>query len=193
MSFDFSQFPRLEIGGKRVKKIARKSDGQVLWTAGYINMVPLSINADGTIYNGGLGYKEGYRVRSGGAEGESDNAVCTGFIPFKKGDILRIYPAFIGRNTDNAINFADASFTNLGQNTASGASYGICGTNESLWDAAMANVVNGVTVVDISNIPNAGDVAYVRITNFYGTASGQTSPISSGAELIVTVNEEITV
>lgn len=192
MSFAFASYPRLEIPEGRVKKITRKSDGLVLWEAGYINMVPLSINADGSIYNGGLGYKDGYRIRSGGAEGESGNAVCTGFIPFKKGDVLRIYPAFVGRNTDNAINFADASFTNLGQNTATGSSYGICGTNDALWDAALKNAVDGVSVVDISNIPNAGDVAYVRITNFYGTSSGQTSPISSGAELIVTVNEEIT-
>ena len=193
MSFDFSQFPRLEIGGKRVKQITRKSDGLVLWSAGYINMVPLSTTDDGvTIYNGGLGYKNGYRIRSGGAEAAADNAVCTGFIPFKTGDVLRIYPAFIGRNTDNAINFADASFTNLGQRVDVGGGYGICTTNSALWGAC-ETVVNGVSVVDISNIPNAGDVAYVRITNIYGqTGDGTQSPISSGAELIVTINEEIT-
>lgn len=190
MSLDFSLFPRLEIGGKRVKQIVRKSDGQVLWTAGYINMVPLSIDSSGAIYNG-TGYKEGYRIRSGGAEAESADAVCTGFIPYKQGDILRIYPAFIGRNTENTINFADASFTNLGQRTDSGATYGICSTNANLWTAC-ETAVDGVSVVDISDIPNAGDVAYVRITNCYGTlGDGTQSAINSGAELIVTVNEEI--
>jgi hypothetical protein len=150
------------------------------------NWVGYSTESDGkTIYNGGLGYKDGYRVRSGGAEAVLDYATCTGFIPFKKGDILRIFPAFTGQNTQNAINFSDASRTNIGQQTAT-SSYGICLTNQSLWLESINNVVDGVSVIDISNIPNADDVAYIRVTNYIERVA-----ISSGAEMIVTINEEI--
>jgi hypothetical protein len=64
------------------------------------NLMPfISTEKDGiTIYNGGLGYKNGYRVRSGGAEVTQQSAVCTGFIPFVKGDKLYIYPPFTGLN-----------------------------------------------------------------------------------------------
>jgi len=190
MSFAFSQFPRLEIGGKRVKQITRKSDGLVLWEAGYINMVPLSINADGTIYNGGLGYKDGYRVRSGGAEAAVTTGVCTGFMPFKKGDILRIYPQFSGMNATNSINFFDASFTNLGQYNDNGTRYGICNV-QTAWQT-IATEVGGVTEVDISATTNSDDIAYIRLTHAY-RASSEYISVLSGAELIVTVNEEITV
>lgn len=65
------------------------SDESIIWEKHYTNLVYSSINADGTIYNGGLGYKEGYRIRSGGAEAEY-NSVCTGFIPVKSGDVVRL-------------------------------------------------------------------------------------------------------
>lgn len=183
---DFSVIKALTIPEGEVTKI--EANGVVLWQAvTYKNWAKYSTEADGTtIYNNGLGYKDGYRVRSGGAEAAHDTATCTGFIPFKKGDILRIYPTFTGQNTQNAINFSDASRTNIGQQTAT-SSYGICQANQSLWLASVNNVVDGVTVVDISNIPNANDVAYVRVTHYI---SKYTS-ISSGAEMIITVNEEI--
>jgi hypothetical protein len=79
----------------------------VLWQAvTYKNWVKYSTESDGiTIYNGGLGYKDGYRIRSGGAESGTKNGVCTGYIPYVKGDKLYIYPPFTGLNTINAINF----------------------------------------------------------------------------------------
>lgn len=190
MSIHFADYVRLSIPEGSVTKITRKSDGVVLWSKGYVNQVPISIDADGSIYNG-CGYKEGYRIRSGGAESSYSGAVCTGFIPFRQGDILRIYPAFTGRNTDNAINFADSSFANLGQVTNVGACYGICATDTAIWQAVDSEV-DGVTVIDISAATNAAEVAYIRVTNIYGEANdGEESAIASGAELIVTVNEEI--
>ena len=54
------------------------------------NRVNLSINPDGTIYNGGLGYKRGYRIRSGGAELEFETGVCSGYIEVKPGDVVAI-------------------------------------------------------------------------------------------------------
>lgn len=154
----------------------------------YTNLVPLSTEADGkTIYNNGLGYKDKARIRSGGAEAQYDYGACTGFIPFVKGEKLYIFPPFYGGNSENAINFADASFTNLGQITDSGVGYGICEGNPS---AFKTKVENGVSVLDLSNntISGVEKIAYVRITN---SIIGHQSGISSGADMIITKNEEI--
>ena len=192
---NFAQYNRIAIPEGNVKQITRKSDGLLLWKSKYINQVPISINADGTIYNDGLGYKEGYRVRSGGAEATSDNAVCTGFIPYKKGDILMLYPKYAKTNALNAINFADADFNNLGQITGENTRYGICNADSygTQWRALMTNMnaqTGNITTLDISSIDNAGDIAYVRIT--VPLSYNIDYAISSGSEIIVTVNEEIT-
>ena len=155
-------------------------NGRRAWKKSFTNLVPLSTEADGkTIYNGGLGYKNGYRVRSSGAEAESYNAVCTGYIPFVKGDKLYIYPPFIGANVDNAINFFDSSFSILGQITDAGNGYGICNSNPTPF---MTKVINGVSMLDLSQVTVSGveNIAYVRITN------------KRGSEMIITKNEEIT-
>lgn len=46
-----------------------------------LGILTSSINADGTPYNGGLGYKDGYRIKSDGTEASTTaNVACTGFI-----------------------------------------------------------------------------------------------------------------
>lgn len=166
--------------------------GVVLWKkpASYTNLVPLSTEADGvTIYNGGLGYKDRYRIRSGGAEAEQYFSTITGYIPYKKGDKIYIYPHFIGENTSNAVNFYDGSFACLGQVTDVGGYYGFCNSSFK------TKVVNGVSVLDISAVTVSGveNVAYVRISNLIGVGTtGVTPTIQSGSEMIITKNEEIT-
>ena len=186
MSFDFASYPRLEIPEGRVKKITRQSDGLVLWEAGYINMVPLSINADGTIYNG-TGYKNGCRVRSGGAEGEMANAACTGFIPVRGGDVVRIYGwtrYSASGNAANAINAADSAFTNLGQ--IGNSNYGIfAGAYAAYNNSTIADGADGISTWVVP--PASSGVAYIRVSGFGGDSSGG----APGARLIVTVNEEI--
>lgn len=181
---DFSSVKAITIPEGKVKKITRKSDGVVLFKSGYTNLVPLSTEADGkTIYNGGLGYKNGYRVRSGGAEAASDIAVCTGYTPFTKNDKLYIDPPFTNQNTNNAINFYDGSYTNLGQITDSGTGYGICAGQVNAFKTTLGD---GVSILDLSNNTVSGveNIAFVRITNDYYQAHG--------AEMIITKNEEIT-
>lgn len=184
MSFDFSKYVRLDIPEGRVKKITRKADGVVLWKAGYVNQVPISKDENGNIYNG-TGYKNGYRVRSGGAEATQSTAVCTGFIPFKKGDILRISPPFSGLNTSNAINFADANFNNLGQRVDANYGYGICSSD--IYDSVVIDGISTLTYSD--DFDNS--VAYVRITHSLNNPSESESYVTSGADMIVTINEEI--
>lgn len=185
----FSGCKRLDIPDGRVKSITRKSDGQLLWKSGYTNQVPLSINADGSIYNGGLGYKNGYRVRSGGAEAAAE-ATCTGFIPVQGGDVIRISGRirFSINSTNNAINVSDASFTNLGQLTPSYANsgYGILAASADWGAYGYPSVTEESAGVWKWVVPPAESaVAYIRVTGY------NTSAELPGKELIVTVNEEI--
>lgn len=148
----------------------------------YTNKVPISINADGTIYND-VGYKEGYRIRSGGAEGAQADGVCTGYIPFKAGDTLKIYPALgVDYPTTACINFSDGSFTNLGQsnqNNNAGTQYGICSGNAQYF---VPTIVDGASVLTLDpNAPNASEIQYVRITHTLMV-------VSSGTDIIVTVD-----
>lgn len=159
-------------------------------TASYKNWVKYSTESDGeTIYNNGLGYKDGYRIRSGGAEAEKYDATITGYIPFTKADKLYIYPQFVSRNTENAINFFNSSFENIGQITDGEAGYGIC-ANDSVRLMFLPQKVDGVSVLDISNVTVSGveNIAYVRITNLI---NGAEALMSSGAEMIITKNEEM--
>ena len=145
---DFSNIKTITIPEGIVQKIV--SAGVTLWQAvTYKNWVKYSTEADGeTIYNGGLGYKDGFRIRSGGAEGADTKATCTGFIPFNKGDVLRIHPKFTGENTINTINFADGNFNNIGQMNDSGSAYGICASNKSVYKTAEIDGVSTLTYTD---------------------------------------------
>lgn len=178
---DFATLQGLSIPEGVVTKIV--SNGEMLWekVKPLVNWARKSINADGTIYNDGLGYKNGYRVRSGGAETAGTDFVCTGFIPLKKGDTLRIYPPFSGSNTGNAINFSDENFTNLGQITDNGNTcYGICVGKYSDYKTQVINSVSTLTLDDRHD----STIAYARVTHkSYDTKKGEL--------FIVTVNQEI--
>lgn len=185
MVFSFSDYARLIIPEGEVRQITDDS-GQVIWKRGYINEVRRSINTDGTIYNG-TGYKNRYRIRSGGAEGAQDDAACTGFIPVKGGDIIRISGCDFARNTtSNAINVADTSFSNIGQMTPSyaGSGYGIFAPGAAYqsycYNKAVTQEKAGVWKWTVP--PAASGVAYIRVSG-YGW--------DHGANMIVTINEEI--
>lgn len=66
------------------------NDGEVVETVGeYTNLVPISVDTTGEIYND-VGYKDNTRLGSDGTDRENSGAVVSGFIPFVRGDILRI-------------------------------------------------------------------------------------------------------
>lgn len=182
---EFAKYKRLDIPEGRVKSITRKSDGLQLWEAGYVNQIPLSTEVDGaTIYNGGLGYKNGYRVRSGGAELAFTNACCTGYIPVKGLSVIRVSgydKGFSDGGVQSAINVFDAGFTNLGQivgNTNPG--YGIFVDN-ALKDYAATSVVQEANCWKWTVPPDEYGIAYIRVTAY----------VTDGSKLIVTVDEEI--
>lgn len=194
MVFDFADYVRLEIPEGRVKKITDGA-GNVIWSAGYVNMVPLSTTDDGvTIYNG-TGRKYGYRLRSGGAEGEAAYTVHTGYIPVKGGDVIRVsgYPFFLTANNQNAINAYDANFTNIGQVVANYlyGGYGIFAPSAAYVDYAFNTVVEEKAGVFKWVVPPAASgVEYIRVTAQTNTSTSSVGD-TTGAALIVTVNEEI--
>ena len=183
---NFKNVKKVTLPEGKAKRIL--SGSTVLWKGGYTNQVPFSTEADGkTIYNGGLGYKNGYRVRSGGAEGETSQGACTGFIPVKGGDVVRLSGwDFSYKANENAINVADSTHTNIGQFTMLGAAYGIF-TQSAYKSYASASVVQEKTGVWKWVVPpSASGVAYIRVSEYK-----QGTPVTHGANMIVTVNEEI--
>lgn len=174
---NFKNVKKVTIPEGKVKRIL--SGSTVLWKGGYTNWVPLSTTEDGkTIYNGGLGYKNSYRVRSGGAETSNDNSSCTGFIPVKPLSIIRIAGCNLTASVDSAINVADASFANIGQVAGSG-NYGIFASTYKAYNNTTMTQKDGYWQWVVP--PEASGVKYIRVTGF----------TKRGSELIVTVDEEI--
>lgn len=84
----------------------------------YTNVLPLAINSDGTPYNGGQGWKQGYRINSACEEVGATTSV-TGFIPATVADKLYIYDMTVARDASNHTNIVlyDENFEPLGRTT----------------------------------------------------------------------------
>ena len=153
----------------------------------FTNLVPTSIDSDGTIYNGGLGYKNGYRIRSGGAEGALASSAHTGFIPVNGGDVIRISGMNYsdGNGHGSAMNVSDSNFTNIGQFSMQSGDYGIFeSTYKSYNRTSVVEEKTGVWKWVVP--PAASGIAYIRVS-----ANAYNRDPADGSKLIVTVNEEI--
>ena len=141
------------------------------------NVLSTAINADGTPYNGGKGYKSGYRINSSNVEVEATNRCCTGFIPVKNTDTIRILgfcspTDATGKN--GYIGFYDSTFT-----TRVGRAYedgGILPEDGSL----STFVPSDLKGFHSSNTNATSATAYMRIS---------TGVINENS--IITINEEI--
>lgn len=154
-----------------------------------VNQVPISTDTDGSIYNG-TGYKDNARLSSsGGVSGSAQNgSVVTGFIPYTPGAVIRMKGAEWLGATDKYTGhfylcFYNSSKTKNGEAEVSAESYkgGTFGTFVTY------DETTGITTFDTNTTDTTGylyriqNSAYFRI-NAYG----------KGANLIVTVNQEIT-
>lgn len=139
----------------------------------YTNQVPISTDANGQIYNG-TGYKDGYRLNSSGAEVAAAGKSVTGFMPFVVGD--KLHTRGIGWNntaaSSNYIAFYNASKVCI--QSVSEANYR---TNHTL---TTNGDINGDIIASGWGI-DLSATAYIRI-----------SGVSSGADYIISKNEEIT-
>ena len=77
-----------------------------------------SVSSDGTPYNGGTGYKSGYRLNSGGKEAAASGVYCSGFIPMVSTQTIEFegiaLPAATSvGNSNYTIHFYDSTFTRI--------------------------------------------------------------------------------
>lgn len=162
----------------------------------YTNQMPISIGTDKKVYNG-KGWKGGIRLSaSSGTEKDQVNVGATGFIPVKSGDVIRFKDGGqnqhlmwneTGSTTGScAIVYYDASFAWLGALTIQPSYYGICGTNTTPSCPVPSGTTEDGGVVSCT-VPTNANIAYVRICMSTNESDG-----SAMADIIVTVNEEIT-
>ena len=188
---DLSTLKELMIDG--IKLVELYINGILVWAAKtFTNQVPLSTDTDGSIFNG-VGYRENVRLSSsGGISGSAQaGSVTTGFIPFPSGDatVIRmkgvnwsnVYD--IGATGHYYINFYDSSKKFLAYLSAGEApNYTHVVTVARDSDGVESVVWNrsyGTSNTLLQYVRNKA--AYVRI-NAHG----------KGADMIVTINEEIT-
>lgn len=174
----------LTVDGVALKKLT--IEGVPVWQAAqeaaYTNLVPASIDTDGSIFNGGLGYLVGYRLSSSGATKEAAYNAVTGFIPAKAGDVVRITGCgWYHQNAGNYLCAYKADFTFLGAVTSSGVTY-----STKVWDSvSIDGVLATVTLADVA------DIAYIRASAASDAAYEYDQGLELGADMVVTVNEEI--
>jgi hypothetical protein len=159
----------------------------------YTNQVKQSIGSDKQPFNGGLGYYNGQELSgSSGLQRAKTNTTCTGFIPAKRGDTIRIKGcAWENTVKTNYIVAYDASFAHWGSTASGGAHY--YGTVNANGNAkieetmTVATESGGVSTIKLWDSDSHDNIAYIRIS-----CQGDGSISVDGADLIVTVNEEIT-
>lgn len=163
----------------------RETPGQ-----GYTNLVPTSVDTDGSIYNG-TGYKDGVRLSSSG--GVSSNlqagSATTGFMPWQSKGIARIKGAtWLGNSAAQSgthwyFCFFDASKGSLIAIPESGYSGGGNWPGVSItYDAE-----SGITTFDFTATGTETSVGQAAATAAYIRINAK----GNGADLIATVNEEI--
>ena len=180
---NLSSYKTISINGALMKKIL--IGGVVAWRKPAKNWVPLSTDTDGSIFNG-VGYKDNVRLSSSGGISSSaqSGSTTTGFIPWNGADTDIIRMAGVTWESESGkhyyVNCYDASKKFLAYLSAIEAgNYGhvVTVTRE-----------NGVTTVDFNEGYGTSNsmLQYFRQSKYIRiTAKG------SGADMIVTINEEI--
>ena len=139
----------------------------------YNNLLPLAVNADGTPYEGGKGYKSGYKMSTtSGNESATTGAYCSGFMPITNvHDVIRVKNVTLSDSANiNNFVFYDANKTKIYTNTCNGTA--------------------GAFHVSV----RVKDGYYEVMPYYYGAATPAFFRFSCGGitdETVVTVNEEI--
>ena len=188
---DLSAYKSLRINGVELVKLV--INGVVAWAKKtFTNLVPLSTDTDGSIFNG-VGYKENVRLSSsGGISGSAQaGSVTTGFIPWGgDGDVIRIkgvewLNAYADYNGHYYVIFYDANKKNRSGDNDFIASGDIARISHIL---TVTRDTNGVETFIFNKDYGTSNVLlqwvrsakYIRITAY-----------GKGADMIVTINEEI--
>lgn len=160
---------------------------EVAGGAGYTNLVPTSIDTDGSVYNG-KGYKDDARLSSsGGVSGTAQSgSATTGFIPFTPGSTIRLKGAVFLDGYDKYGGHYYLNFYDSNKVLKLAASEGIVATNTGSCFQANYDEATGITTIKLLK----------GITSEYGQLIDASSyfrinAYGKGADLIVTVNQEI--
>lgn len=189
---DFSKVQKLVIPEGVVTKIV--AAGKTLWQAiTFINQVPISTDTDGSIFNG-VGYKENVRLSSSGGISSSaqNGSVTTGFIPWY-GDTT--YLRMKGVEWLSA--YASGHYYIIPYD-ANKKPMGGGGQYLSSAEYSGGSMTHIVTVTR-----DANGVETVKFSETYGTTNTYLQAFRNakyiritahgkGADMIVTINEEIT-
>ena len=195
----FANLKSLTIPEGIVTKIV--SAGVTLWEAvKHKNWVSYSIGSDGKPFNGGLGYYNGQELSgSSGSQRAGTGHTCTGFIPVKQGDVIRIKGCnWYSTKAYNYIVAYNANFVHWSTTQTNGTHYynttnnpnklyiehpKYGGSMDIQSDVSTIVIGKEYSIYDHDGFEN---IAYIRLS-----ARGDGGTVD-GADLIVTVNEEIT-
>lgn len=157
--------------------------GALAWKLAMLNIVPYSIDADGTIYNE-CGYMDDYRLSSSGTPTQTSGATHTGFIGFSNTDVIRAK----GSTGDSSLGgqyiiFFDEGFNKVLHASLSSISGRPCASYELQPDGQY------LLTVDISTALTDTDAGYDAIANarYFRISFAQ----CKGKDMIVTINEPI--
>ncbi len=148
----------------------------------YTNQVPLSIDTDGSVFNG-KGWIGTTRLSSSGTTKEGSYSSATGFISAKGGDVIRMHGVHFNSGSEYVIGY-DSSFAMVGYVVGSGTSNEFAAVTK---DGILTTVTLGAN----------DNIAYVRVSlqhdggvdpDYTSVADPTEGP---GSYMIVTVNEEI--
>jgi len=135
----------------------------------YTNRIPLSKDASGNAFNGGQGWKTGYRLGGDGTEKALSDIEVTGFIPIVYGDT--IYMKNITDDGTHIMGVYNSSHVKIGTRTFT-----------NIFGGAVSGQVLSMVVNDkwATETSVNSDVAYLRV-----------SATEITADSIITVNEPI--
>lgn len=145
------------------------------------NQVSVSIDTDGTVYNG-CGYIDGYRINSSGVNTPYDYASTTGYISVTDNDILKLTNIKFA-DTGDVIAVYDIEFNLLGSFTGKGSNYGIFVKDYK--EYGLSSVVESGSIRSWT-VPTGANIAYVRIS----TMKYNTTGYFPGADMSVIISKQ---
>lgn len=181
---DLSAYKSLRINGVELVRLV--IGGVVAWAKKtFTNQVPLSTDTDGSIYNG-VGYKDNTRLSSSGSVSGSAQAgsATTGFMPCTAYDIIRLKGAtWLGNTGHYYVHYYDANKKYIGGFAASAYAGNYDRFTSVTYDAA-SGVTTFYNKMELSHL-------YQYLTNIEGAVYVRLNAYGKGADMVVTVNEEI--
>lgn len=151
------------------------------------NLVPTSIDTDGSIFNG-TGYKDLYRMNSSGVVTSQNGATVFGFMNAQKGDKFQITGVRFGRSAQAGV-YGYVSIFDANKTVLQSVSVDTFNGNQSAYGFTISPLKTSgyvyptdVITVDFSKAPD--NMAYVRFSASIGAV--ESFPVRTGADAVVT-------